>query len=145
VDVIHHITDLHAFFSEARRVLQTRGNLLLVTDSEETLRQRSLTRFFPQVMSVELARYPPIADLHRIAAECGLQLQGEEPAEGNVLLTDQFVRSLEAKCSSAVRLLAQSDFEAGMARVRVAQSRGETWRSCYVVLRYGTSGAGATA
>src|SRR2546425_708522 len=63
VDVIHHIEGgrLATFFSEAVRVLMPGGRLVLVTDSEDTLRQRSLTKFFPEILAIELQRYPPLA------------------------------------------------------------------------------------
>ncbi len=58
VDVIHHIDNLATFFAECARVLQPGSRLVLVTDSEETFRQRSLTKFFPEILSIELQRYP---------------------------------------------------------------------------------------
>jgi ubiquinone/menaquinone biosynthesis C-methylase UbiE len=145
VDVIHHIADPSTFFSEVRRVLQPDGQLLVVTDSEQSFRERSLTHFFPEVLAIELARYPALPALHLCAEAAGLQLVGEERAEGNSPLDDEFVRSLEAKCSSAIRLLAPAEHSAGMARVRSAQERGELWHSCYVVLRYTVAMARATA
>jgi ubiquinone/menaquinone biosynthesis C-methylase UbiE len=55
VDVIHHIDDLVRFFDEAHRVLAPGGRLAVVTDSENTLRRRSLTVFFPEILPIELA------------------------------------------------------------------------------------------
>jgi SAM-dependent methyltransferase len=143
VDVVHHIHDLASFFSEAARVLRPQGHLLLVTDSEETLRQRSLTAFFPETLSIELQRYPSTASLRRHAADAALRLLQAERAEGRIPLSNAFLRSLDARCSSALRLLAPSDHERGMARLRAAQARGEEWHSCYVVLHYGLSAAAA--
>jgi SAM-dependent methyltransferase len=137
VDVIHHIEGLARFFSEAARVLMTGGRLVLVTDSEDTLHQRSLTHFFPEILSIELQRIPPLPTLHEHAGATGLRLLEEERAEGRIPLSDEFLRKLTAKCSSAMRLLAPSDHTAGLVRVRAAQARGESWLSCYTVLHYG--------
>src|SRR5438128_2522151 len=138
VDVIHHIERgrLVTLFSEAVRVLEPRGHLVLVTDSEDSLRQRSLTKFFPEILAIELQRYPPLAALHEHATAMGLHLLRQEPAEGRIPLSEEFLRKLEAKCSSAMRLLAPADHAAGIGRVREAQARGEQWLSCYTVLHY---------
>src|SRR5213593_2420250 len=45
VDVIHHIEDLSCFFAEVHRVLVPGGHLMIVTDSRDTLKRRSLTAF----------------------------------------------------------------------------------------------------
>src|SRR2546427_4420819 len=58
VDVIHHIGDLPRFFTEAHRVLLPGGHLAIVTDSEDTLKRRSLTAFFPEILAIERIRYP---------------------------------------------------------------------------------------
>lgn len=145
VDVVHHIDDLATFFSEVARVLLPHGRLVLVTDSEETLRQRSLVAFFPEILRIEVRRYPALLTLHQRASDACLKLVQEERAEGRIPLSDEFLRSLEAKCSSAMRLLTPNDHEKGMARVRAAQARGEQWHSCYTVLQYALNVAGASA
>lgn len=136
VDVVHHLTDLGRFFMETARVLRADGTLIVVTDSDETMRQRSLTGCFPEILTIEQRRYPALRQLHAAAELAGLRLLGEEPAVGDIPLSEDFVRRLEAKCSSAMRLLSPEAHAQGMARVRQAQVRGELWRSHYVVLRY---------
>ena len=136
VDVIHHIDDLGTFFAECARVLLPGGRLIFVTDSEDTFRRRSLTKFFPEILPIELRRYPSPTSLHRHARDASLRLVVQEPAEGYVPLSDDFVATLAAKCSSAMRLLPPEYHAAGMARVREAQARGEQWHSCYTVLHY---------
>lgn len=136
VDVIHHVENLPTFFREACRVLVSGGSLVIITDSEDTLRRRSLTRFFPEVLPIELMRYPSIPALHRAAADVGLSLVSEEKVTGEIRLDSPFIARLEAKCSSAMRLLPPEEHAAGMARVRAAQVRDEMWVSCYDVLRY---------
>jgi SAM-dependent methyltransferase len=136
VDVVHHLTDLRRFFLESARVLQTDGALLVVTDSVETMRQRSLTRHFPEILRIERQRYPEPCVLHANAEIAGLRLVGEEAAIGDIPLSDDFVERLQAKCSSAMRLLTPEAHAVGMTRVRQAQAMGQAWRSHYVVLHY---------
>jgi SAM-dependent methyltransferase len=136
VDVVHHLDDLTRFFQEAQRVLAPGGRFVVVTDSEHTMRQRSLMRFFPEILALELKRYPDPALLQAAASAAGLSLVQEEQASGDMPLNDAFVASLEARCSSAMRLLPDEVHAAGMARVRKAQAEGLSWRSHYVVLHY---------
>jgi SAM-dependent methyltransferase len=136
VDVIQHIDDVARFYVEAGRVLATAGRLIVVTDSAETMARRSLTAFFPELLPIELARYPAMSVLHDAAARAGLQLVTQEQVSGEIPLTDEFLAKLEAKCSSAMRLIDPSKHAAGMARVRAAQARGATWVSCYELLCY---------
>jgi SAM-dependent methyltransferase len=136
VDVIHHLDDLTQFFDEAHRVLACGGELIIVTDSESTLRRRSLTRFFPEIREIELARYPTVSLLHSEAKRAGLRLMSQEEVSGRIALDDAFLARLEAKCSSGMRLMNPETHAAGMARVRAASERGEKWLSCYNVLSY---------
>jgi len=136
VDVIHHIEDLPRFFAEAHRVLVPGGHLVIVTDSEDTLKRRSLTVFFPEILAIELARYPTLARLHHEADRAGLRLDSEEQAVGRIPLDGEFLGRLEAKCSSAMRLITADQHAAGMDRVRAAGARGEQWLSCYDVVHY---------
>jgi len=53
--------------------------------------------------------------------------------------THDFLQRLEAKCSSAMRLLEPAAHAAGMMRVRAARQEGRQWLSCYEVLLYAHS------
>ena len=145
VDVIHHINDLSRFFAEAHRVLVPEGRLAIVTDSENTLRHRSLTTFFPEILPIELARYPSVSMLHNRANPVGLQLVSEEGVAGTIAIDEEFLGRLEAKCSSAMRLMDPMAHTAGMARVRAAGATGERWASYYDILLYRRSGTEPTA
>jgi SAM-dependent methyltransferase len=136
VDVIHHIENLSRFFEEAHRILVPGGRLAIVTDSENTLRRRSLTAFFPEILPIELARYPCMSMLHNRADQVGLQLVSEEEVAGTVALNEEFLARLQAKCSSAMRLMEPIAHAAGMARVRAARDKGEQWASYYDILLY---------
>lgn len=136
VDVVHHLDHLPTFFAESARVLAADGQLVIVTDSERTWEHRSLTTFFPELMPIEIARYPLLSEMHADAAAAGLRLVEAEIIKGRIPLTDEFLAQLGAKCSSAMRLITDEQHRTGMARVRDAQNRGEQWVSCYEMLRY---------
>jgi hypothetical protein len=85
------------------------------------------------------ARGPPDGPPHRVrldrhAAAAGLRRIETALAEGFIELDDAFVSKLEAKCSSAMRLIADDAHRAGLARVWQARDRGERWLSSYSVL-----------
>jgi SAM-dependent methyltransferase len=145
VDVIHHIEDIPRFFTEAHRVLLPGGHLVIVTDSEDTLRRRSLTAFFPEILAIELSRYPTIARLHHEADRAELRLISREQAVGWIRLDSEFLGKLEARCSSAMRLITEEQHAAGMDRIRSAAVRGERWLSCYDVLHYVRPGGAVAA
>jgi hypothetical protein len=134
--VINHIDDLDRFFSEAERVLVPAGILVVATDSEETLRRRSLTVFFPEILQVELGRYPTIAHLRTAATAARLLCTREERVEGWIPLDPDYIAKLEAKCASSMRPITPQQHATGMGRVRAAAARGELWLSCYDLLRY---------
>lgn len=136
VDVVHHLDNLECFFQESRRVLVRDGRLIIVTDSEESMRARSLTKFFPEILALEQKRYPDPEHLRVAARKAGLANVSEEPAVGDIPLTEEFLSKLEAKCASAMRLLPAEVHAAGMERVRAARADGAQWRSHYIVLQF---------
>jgi SAM-dependent methyltransferase len=140
VDVLHHLADYRTFFAEVARVLEPGGEFLAVTDSDENMARRSLTRFFPEVLPVERGRYPPLEDLDLHARGAGLRRAATSLAEGLIDLDDGFLAKLEAKCSSAMRLIPDEAHRRGMERVRRAREGGERWLSSYSVLRYARGG-----
>jgi len=136
VDVIHHIERLNVFFQEAARVLKPRGKLLIVTDSEDNIKNRSLTRYFPETLGVELGRYPRLEELRQEAVSAGLKFSAIQAAEGVIELDGPFVAKLEEKCSSALRLISSQAHRRGMQTIQRARRRGENWFSCYTVVKY---------
>jgi SAM-dependent methyltransferase len=136
VDVLHHIESLPALFSESARTLREEGTLAIVTDSEENIRSRSLTKFFPELLDLEMKRYPEIGVVHAAARKSGLMYVRSEPAEGFIDLDSALIDRLARKGSSGLRLIASEDHARGMKRVREAGAKGERWYSCYTVLYY---------
>jgi SAM-dependent methyltransferase len=136
VDVVHHLKNLDNLFREVFRVLKLGGILVIVTDSEENIRTRSLTRCFPEILQVELQRYPRLVDLSLCARRSGLDCESAEPAEGYFEIDRDFISRVEDKCSSAMRLISDEAHRAGVARLEEARRRGEKWFSCYTVLRF---------
>ncbi len=136
VDVLHHLTNYGTLFAEVERVLEPGGGFIAVTDSDENMRRRSLSRFFPEILPLERERYPGFDELDRHARSVGLRRAATSVVEGYIELDEAFLAKLEAKCSSAMRLIPEEAHGRGMERVRRAQQRGEQWLSSYSVLRF---------
>jgi len=136
VDVIHHITKPDVCFKEARRTMKENGVLLIITDSFDDMEKRSLTKFFPEILEIEMDRYPSVDELNLFAGTNGLQLIETKQLNGETELTDDFVSKLEQKCSSAMRLMPDELHKKGMARVKEAQKKKEKWYSYYTMLKY---------
>jgi pyroglutamyl-peptidase len=116
VDVIHHLNDHAAYFREAYRLLRPGGKLCTVTDSEAIIRARQpLSTHFPETVAPELARYPRIADLEAILVQVGLQRIENEVVESRTALTD--ITAYREKAFSALRLIAEADFQRGLAQL----------------------------
>ena len=136
VDVIHHIVKYEVFFKECRRILKPNGILIIVTDSEENIRNRSVNKFFPEKLDVEMDRYPPIDELNSYAKDFGLDLVSEELAEGYMDINDEMISKIEKKNSSSSRLISEEAFQRGLKRVKQAKLNGEKWFSTYTILIY---------
>ncbi len=91
IDVVHFLVRLDVFFKESYRVLKNGGVLIIVTDSEEDIRNRSLSKYFPEVVDVELERYPSIEELYEEANKVGFRKISHEGNSGYIMIDDEFI------------------------------------------------------
>ena len=125
VDVIHYIDDLPDFFAEARRVLRPGGTVVTVTDSPEDIRARSLSRYFPETVEVELRRYPAIEAIAAAMVAGGLQVAGVTHTAWRAPMALDQARKFRAKAFSSLRLIPEESFQAGLARLEAAHAEGK--------------------
>lgn len=113
VDVIHHLTDPLAYFGEAYRVLDSNGRVCTATDSEWTIRHRQpLSTYFPETISYELERYPPIVDLKVMMSSAGFAQIAEHTTECASATTD--IQAYRDKAFSALHLIPEQAFRRGI-------------------------------
>lgn len=136
VDVIHHIVDYNIFFGECKRILKTKGILIIVTDTKNDFYKRSGTKFFPETLRVELERYPAVEKLNEFAFAHSLIISRTEHSEATSEIDDDLISKIEKKRSSSLRLIPESAFLEGLNRIRKAKLRGEKWLSSYTILKY---------
>ena len=71
VDVMHHLRDPALALVEAFRVARPGASVCVATEDEAGIRARLHSRYFLEVVPVELARYPPIDGLCAVMEACG--------------------------------------------------------------------------
>lgn len=123
VDVIHHVQDRAAAYREAMRVLRPGGWVCTVTDSEEIIRNRApMARYFPEIVDVELARYPSMDALRELMLAAGFVEHRVDLVEARSQITD--IQGYRDKAFSSLHLIPPQAFERGLARMEADLARG---------------------
>jgi ubiquinone/menaquinone biosynthesis C-methylase UbiE len=116
VDVIHHVSDRAAYFREAFRALPPGGQVWTVTDSEEIIRRRQpLAVYFPEMIEVELQRYPSVAEMRRLMEEAGFRNLVEAVVEFPFQVTD--VAAYRDKAFSSLHFISADAHRRGVERM----------------------------
>ncbi|MDP6708428.1 MAG: methyltransferase domain-containing protein [Alphaproteobacteria bacterium] len=122
-DVIHHLARPAAHFREAARVLSAGGHLITVTQSHAGIRARPvLSRFFPETVAADIARYPDTLELVRHMAEIGFEAAAERVIETPRVLSD--AKAYADKAFSALHQIPEAAFRAGLGRLEAALAEG---------------------
>jgi len=123
VDVIHHVKDRPASYREAARVLRPGGLVCTVTDSEEIIRGRApMSRYFPEIVPVELARYPSMSELRAAMEAAGFVDYCEAVVEVRGEVSD--IQAYRDKAFSSLHLISQEAFTRGLANMEADLARG---------------------
>gem|GEM_PF-353830 len=126
VNVIHYLRDLElvAYFGEAQRVLRPGGTIVTVTDSEEDIANRTMTKYFPETVPHEQARYHPVSRLQAAMRTVGFleQRVGHTRREGVMQTAD--LDSYRNRIFSSLRLISDEEFARGLARLKADYAAG---------------------
>ena len=116
VDVIHHLEDRDEAAREMLRVLQPGGMAMVVTESEDDLRQRTPhVTYFPDIVEVELQRYPSIETIQQELAAAGLAV-GETIAVSRPVEVDD-IAQFRDRAYSSLHLIGEDAFRTGLERM----------------------------
>ncbi len=126
-DVIHHIPDINAMFKEFNRVLKSGGLVCVLTESHEQIETRFWSPYFPGTVTAEKNRYPSIREIIKAASLYGFGLNEEEITDKpqKIKIPADFVRLTENKGYSMFRLISETEFNEGLARLK-QDSENET-------------------
>lgn len=123
VDVIHHIGDRAEAAREAWRVLRPGGTAMVVTESEADLRHRTPhVTYFPEIVAVELARYPAIATIETELRDAGFEIDVEIAVNRPREVTD--IAPFRDKAYSSLHLIDEAAFRTGLERMAADLERG---------------------
>ena len=132
IDVIHYVKDLYHYFKECNRVLNENGIVLTVTDSEEDLKNRTITKYFPESLEIEKKRYPGINKIIENMKNNGFKDIEITHTEREYPMTEEVFRKFKNKAFSSVRLLSEESFKEGIKRIEEDMEKNE----CFVKKLY---------
>lgn len=138
VDVIHHVSDAAAYFVEAFRVLAPRRTLTTVTDDSETVRGRVHAHYFPEVIGVELARYPSLRSLRTAMRAAGFEDVRVSDPESAYQISDS--AAYAERAFSSLHLIPEAAFVHGLRRLDADLQRGPIQAVTRRVLLSGVKG-----
>jgi len=125
VNLVHYLANLRAFFAEAYRVAKRPAVVVSVTDSKDDIRRRTVSEYFPETLEIELNRYPAIPQIVSAMEEAGWTGIELTHTERTFPLDSLILEDLQNKARSALRLIRQPCFEAGIARLKRDLVQGE--------------------
>jgi ubiquinone/menaquinone biosynthesis C-methylase UbiE len=124
VNVIHYVSDLKHYFSEAYRVMDNGGTVLTVTTSTEEMK-KDLQRYFPefgkdsaksQLIFEEIGKAMEYAGFKNLKITCT-----DQP----FAVDDKFLLSIENKACAWTKMLSNECFESGLRRMREDSDNGD--------------------
>mgnify|MGYP001328663399 CR=1 FL=1 len=127
---IQYMSLKDAFFQSLREALTSGGMVTIVTlPHRHFIENEFLTRYFPSIPRIDLARFPSIPELERLLREHGF---GDistrdviDESEGN---GDELISKVQRKYVSTLHLLESAEFERGLAAMRADMSGGKRVR-----------------
>ena len=132
-DVVHHVPDIKAMFSETLRVLRNSdpesgkpgGRFCIVTQSHKQIEERPIAHYFPGTVHVDKERYPDIPELIESATS-----QGYTRAESVSLwhkpieLDASYLELVRKKGYSMLHLISDEEYKVGLRKLERAMQGG---------------------
>ncbi len=137
VDVVHHLGSPADHYRETYRALAPKGRVCTVTHSEDMFRNTLvLSKYFPEIIEINLDRYPPVATLHHAMSDAGFrrlrEIQIAFPAE--VVDSGLYAR----RAYSPLHEIEDDAFERGLERLEADLAKGPIEGSRQYLLIWGT-------
>jgi|WetSurMetagenome_2_1015567.scaffolds.fasta_scaffold222186_2 ubiquinone/menaquinone biosynthesis C-methylase UbiE len=115
-DVIHHIPDIAALFTEIGRVLKPGCSLCIVTQSHQQIAARPIAQFFPGTIVADQRRYPDIPAIIQAGQAAGLvHARTDLSGVGETIeLSQPFLELVREKGYSMLHLISQEEYAQGL-------------------------------
>ncbi len=117
IDVIHYVKDLNHYFKEIKRVLDKNGLVLTITDSEEDLENRTITKYFPESLEIEKSRYPGVYKIVENMKSNDFKGIEITHSERECKMNDKVFQKFKNKAFSSIRLISDKSFEDGIKKI----------------------------
>ena len=132
-DVIHHVPDISAMFAELCRVLKPGGLICILTESYRQLESRFWVKYFPTTVEIEKKRYPDIPDIITAAKEATLDEYKVvvTDMDSEVTITGDFIKLVENKGFSMLRLIDEADYRTGLSAVMRDYEKQTVLQTCH--------------
>jgi ubiquinone/menaquinone biosynthesis C-methylase UbiE len=114
--VVHHV-DRPRAFAEARRVVADGGRLALLTFDPVSFERYYLNAYFPSILEIDRARFPPADALERDLLGAGFERVSTTPHEGRKTISrDEALERIRGRHISTFQLLGEDEYATGLAR-----------------------------
>ncbi len=100
------------------KALRPGGIFVLLTASEEDLRRRRITYYFPSALAIDRKRYLTINENQMLLCEAGFSEICSEPVLMGKMVSGRELTMFEERTCSILRLIPDAEYRRGMARLR---------------------------
>ncbi len=117
IDVIHYVEDLNHYFEECNRVLDKDGIIVTITDSQEDLKNRTITKYFPESLEIEKKRYPGVYKIVKCMQNNGFKGINITHTEKEYKMSEEIFQKFKNKAFSTIRLISDKSYRKGIKRI----------------------------
>ncbi|PIQ72123.1 hypothetical protein COV86_04750 [Candidatus Roizmanbacteria bacterium CG11_big_fil_rev_8_21_14_0_20_35_14] len=124
-DVLHHLKRPEIFIANSYRHLVGGGILLIGTETEDDLRVKFTSVYFPGALKIDLARYHPLGKIESATRTAGFSKFETETLSDPVVMNEAIMNQVRAKSHSILGLIDEKSFQQGLARLEEDFSAGK--------------------
>ncbi|MBI3619633.1 class I SAM-dependent methyltransferase [Candidatus Roizmanbacteria bacterium] len=117
-DLLHHLKRPQFFIANSNHHLTDGGVLLIGTETENDLRVKFTSVYFPGVLEVDLARYHSLVKIEKAAREAGFSKFETETLSDPVAMDEAIMNQVRTKSHSVLGFIDKKSFQEGIARLQ---------------------------